>query len=176
MKKDLIKEFAKLALATFEEALASHGFKRESKKTEQYFCQIVFVNGERYVKISANIHPRDFPPYFNVVLGEGPREFLESDWNSIALWRLKNLVTSTNSGSEYGLESPDKLPELLDHATAELLDFGAGFLSGDVALFRRARSEQNRCREPYKVHSPDEDGKYTVSDEPDSVKMKKKYS
>jgi hypothetical protein len=176
MKNDLMIEFGKLALAMFKDALASHGFKRESKKTEQYFCEIVFVNGERYVKISANIHPRDFPPYFNVVLGEGPREFLESDWNSIALWRLKNLITSTDTGSEYSLETPDKLPELLDRAKAELLEFGQGFLRGDLEQFRKARSEQNRRREPYKIHSPDSDGHYTVSDEPESVKMKEKYS
>jgi hypothetical protein len=171
-----MKEFEKLAIANFEEALASHGFKRESKKTEQYFCEIVFGNGERYIKVSASIHPRDFPPYFNVVLGEGPREFLESDWNSIALWRLKNLITSTNTGSEYSLETPDKLPELLNNAKAELLEFGAGFLSGDVGLFRQARLEQNRGREPYKVYSPGENGKYIVSDEPESMKMKEKYS
>ena len=171
-----MKEFETIALTAFEDALASHGFKRESKKTEQYFCEIVFVNGERYVKISANSHPRDFPPHFNIVLGEGPREFLESDWNSIALWRLKNFITSTNTGSEFNLETPAKLPRLLDRAKAELLEFGADFLSGDVALFRQARSEQNRGREAYKIHSPDKNGKYTVADEPESVNMKEKYS
>ncbi len=176
MKNDLIKELGKLALAIFREALAPYGFKRESKKTEEYFCNIVFVNGERYVKISSNIHPRDYPPYFNVVLGEGSREFVESDWNSIALWRLKNLMTNTDTGGEYNLETPDKLPELLEHAKAELLEFGTGFLTGDVELFRQARSEQNKGREPYKIHSPNKDGKYTVTDEPESVKMKEKYS
>jgi hypothetical protein len=176
MNRDQMKEFGKLALAIFEETLAHHGFKRESMKTERYFCDIVFGNGERYVKISANIHPRDYPPYFNVILGEGGRDFLESDWNSIALWRLKNLIQKTDTGSEYGLENPDKLPDLLEQAKSDLLQFGETFLSGDTEFFRQARSEQNKDRPPYKVHSPDENGKYTVSDEPESVKMKEKYS
>ena len=171
-----MKQFETAALATFEDALASNGFMLESKKTEQYFCEIVFVNSKRYVKISANTHPRDFPPYFNIILGKGSRKWPEFDWNSIALWRMKNLITSTNTGSTFSLEAPDKLPKLLDHAKAELLKFGAAFLSGDVTLFRQARSEQNSGREPYKIYSPDQNGKYVEKDEPESVKLKKKYS
>lgn len=171
-----MKQFGKLALATFKETLAPYGFKRESKKTERYFCDIVFVNGDRYVKISADVHPRDYPPEFNVILGEGPRSFVESDWNSIALWRLKNLMTRTDTGRGYSLETPGELPKLLEHAKDELLNFGRGFLTGDVEMFRRARTEQNKGREPFKMWSPDENGKYRAADEPESVRMKEKYS
>jgi len=177
MKDDLLKEFGELALATFKEALAPYGFKRQFKKTEHSCCEIVFANGERYVRILADTHPRDWPPHFNLVLGEGSWEkFPELDWNSVVLWRLKNLISSTDTGSEFSLEPPVKLPALLDRARSELLEFGASFLTGDVRIFRRARSEQNRTREPYKIYSPGENGMYTVAEDPESARMKERYS
>jgi hypothetical protein len=176
MTSNLIKDFGKNALSIFKEALTPYGFKRESKKTDQYFCDIVFANDDRYIKIEANIHPRDYPPYFNIVLGEGPRDFIESDWNSIALWRLKNMITNTDSGSEYSLEDVKDLPGLLDKSKNEMLKYGEKFLSGDTEIFHQARKAQNKDREPYKVYSPDENGNYSVSNEPESVKIKKKYT
>jgi len=176
MKNDLLKTFSKLSLALFKEPLGQHGFKRELKKTEDYFCQIIYGNGERYVKISANIHPRDYPPHFNIILGEGGRDFFESDWNSIALWRLKNHILQAKSGREYHLENTEKISELLEHARDELLKFGLGFLTGDIELFRKVRSEQNRDRAPYQIYSPDKDGKYKATEEPLSAIMKYKYS
>lgn len=173
---NMLKEFGRLALAVFKEPLAQHGFKREYRKTETFFCNIVFVNGERYIKLSANIHPRDFPPRFNIILGEGSRDALEADWNSIALWRLKNFILQTDEDKEYLLETPEELPALLEQAINDLIEFGGGFLNGDVELFRKARSEHNKDRQPYKVYTPDGKGNYTVKDEPISVKMKKKYS
>ncbi|HET6422646.1 MAG TPA: hypothetical protein VFG20_03120 [Planctomycetaceae bacterium] len=167
----MLRDFGNLALAIFKEPLRQYGFKRESKKTEKYFCNVVFVNGERYVRITANVHPRDYPPYFNVILGEGPRDFFESDWNSIALWRLKNLKTFTDTGRPYSHVNKENLPELLEHARDELLEFGEDFLSGDVALFHRARSEMNTGREPYKILS---NGTWTF--EPKSVELKEKNS
>lgn len=176
MKNDLIKEFGELALTVFEAATMPFGFKLESTKTEQHFFEIVFVNGERYVKVSASSDPREEPSYFNVVLGEGPRGFSESDWNSVALWRLKNLIVSNTRGKEYGLGTSEKLPYVLGHARAELLEYGKAFLAGDLESFRQARADQNRRREPYKVYTPDKDGKYSVTVEPKSLRMKLKYS
>ena len=162
MNREQLKEFGWLALAKFKEPLAVHGFKRESKKTETYFCTIVFVNGTRYIKIDANIHFRDYPPYFNIVLGEGGRDFFEVDWNSIPLWRLKSHIQRNEPGSEYSLEFPENIPALIDQACKELLEFGSGFLNGDLEAFRQARVEQNKSRPAYKVYAPNEDGKYTV--------------
>jgi hypothetical protein len=176
MTSNLIKNFGKNALIIFKKALTPYGFKRESKKTDQYFCDIVFVNDERYIKVEANIHPRDYPPYFNIVLGEGPRDFIESDWNSVALWRLKNMITDTDSGREYSLEGVMDLPGLLEKSKDEMLKYGEKFLSGDTDIFHQARKAQNKDREPYKVYSPDENGNYSVSNEPESVKIKKKYT
>ena len=176
MENNLLKSFGKHSLVLFKEPLGRYGFKREFKKTDEYFSEILYANGERYVKITANIHPRDYPPHFNIILGEGGRDFFESDWNSIALWRLKNLILQSDTASEYSFENADKIPELLEQARNELLEFGLGFLAGDLELFRKARSEQNKGRIPYKIYSPEENGKYTVRDEPVSIKMKEKYS
>ena len=43
-------------------------------------------------------------------------------------------------------------------------------------LFYKIRKEQNKNREPYKIYSPDENGKYQTSFEPKSVEQNKKYS
>lgn len=175
MTSDIMKNFATNALTVFELALTPYGFKRESKKRDQYFCGIVFVNDERYIKIEANIHPRDYPPYFNIILGEGSRDFIESDWNSIALWRLKNMITNTDYGSEYSLEGVTDLPGLLEKSKDEMLQYGGKFLSGDTEIFHQTRKAQNKNREPYKLYSPDGNGNYSVTNEPESLKIKTKY-
>jgi hypothetical protein len=172
-----LETFGKLATTAFKEPLANHGFRFESVKTEAYSCEVVFVNAARYIKIAANSHPRDAPPSFNVVLGEGGRDFFESDWNSVALWRLKNLMLQSEAGSEYRLGSLESTPALIELALADLLEFGAGFLNGDLEAFRKTRSIQNTSRTPYQIYAHDNDGRYYVaSDEPESAKMKEKYS
>lgn len=176
MTSKQLKEFGRLALATFNDPLASYGFKRESKKTEEYFFNAVFVNGTRYVKISANIHPQDYPPYFNIVLGDGGRGFFEEDWNSIPLWRLKACLQKTITTGQYTLEHPEDIPGLIELARNELLEFGAGFLKGDLKAFKKARSAQNRSRPPYQVYTLGEDGKYAAQDDSESAKLKEKYS
>ena len=39
-----------------------------------------------------------------------------------------------------------------------------------------AKAATVKSREPYKIHSPDENGNYKTTDEPKSVEQKKKYS
>ena len=58
----------------------------------------------------------------------------------------------------------------------ELLNSSVSFLNGDVEPFRKVRSELNRKRTPFKIHVPTEDGTYTTIDEPESAKLKAKYS
>jgi len=176
MFKRFMTKFEGLALKVFLEPLERHGFALEATETDREFCRLTFVNGERYVRIAASIHPLDLPHEFSVVLGEGSREFLEADWNSIALWRVRNLIEGGDTGSNYSLQKRGRVPELLDQAKDELLEFGMDFLGGDLTDFRQARSDQNRQRQPYQVYSPDENGVYAAADEPESAKMKAKYS
>jgi hypothetical protein len=176
MMKNEMKKFTRLAIDMFTDTLAERGFKRESKRTDAYSCNIFYGKEDRYVMIRANIHPRDYPPHFNIILGEGSREFPESDWNSVALWRVKNLIEKSDRGAEYGLEEPNAMEDALAEALSDLLKFGESFLSGELKTFRQARSAQNKNRPPYQVHSPDKDGKYTVRDDPSSAKLKEEYS
>ena len=165
-----------MAVAVFKDALAQHGFKLELNRSDELFCEVTFVNGARYVQISASIHSHDYPWYFTIALGEGPLDFGEADWNSIGLWRLREMVAPDAAEGDYRLRGKSRYRRQLEDARVELLNYATDFLTGDVTLFRKARSEQNRERKPYQVHSPDKNGNYVVTDDPKSKAMKKKYS
>ena len=156
--------------------LADCGFFCSSCTSSEDRCKALFVNEERYVKVSASIHPLDTPYVFGVALGEGSTAFPESDWNSIALWSLRNAIEGSDAGRNYSLLPPRLLLEQLGKARDELLHFGKDFLEGELQLFRQVRAEQNRARRPYQIHSPDENGAYSARDEPFSAQLKEKYS
>ena len=42
--------------------------------------------------------------------------------------------------------------------------------------FYEARKELNKAREPYKIHTKDENGKYITEYEKESMELKQKYS
>ena len=176
MNKKLINKFSKLVSEIFKKPLESHGFSKESMRIDTDFFDIIYGNGLRYIKITANTYSRDYPPYFVIALGEGSRDTPDRDWNSIALWRLKNLIQKNNDNKEYSLEDPNKICEELISARKDLLEFGNGFLTGDVSLFNKARSMQNKDREPYRIHITDENGQPISYDDPESVTLKNKYS
>ena len=112
-----------------------------------------------------------------MILGEGDSEdFFECDWNSIALWRIKAKIDPNSKAQEYSFSTDDKVRYSVTNASEELLKYGLTFLKGDLTLFYETRKEQNKDREPYKIHSPDKNGKYQTTDEPKSVDQKKKYS
>ena len=49
---------------------------------------------------------------------------------------------------------------MISLSNSEKLKYEQTFLVGDLNLFREVRKEQNKDREPYKIHIPDEHGKY----------------
>jgi hypothetical protein len=173
-----LKVFNKTVGLTFDKPLADNGFKLKRKKTEKLYCERLYINGDRYVKISGNVHPMDFPPHYSIVLGQGSYEWPDCDWNSVALCRIKKTVDPKEKVKEYSLEQldEDKLGHSLSHSKNELLNYGQGFLSGDIELFEKVRREQNKDREPYKIYKPTENGgRGTLIDE-ESKALKKKYS
>ncbi len=114
---------------------------------------------------------------YNIVLGEGDSDdFLEWDWNSIALWRLKNKIDPTTKAKEYEFPYGDKVKVSISNANKKLLKYADTFLRGDLTLFYETRSEQNKGRESYKIHTPDKNGNYATTDEQTSVEQKKKYT
>ena len=162
-----------IVIPTFEK----FGFKKHRIEIGKHSSTIIYRKEKQYLKISSNTYPRDYPYHYNIVLGEGDSEdFLEWDWNSVALWRFKQEIEPKSKVSEYEFPSENGIEPSLKNANSELLKYGLTFLNGEMELFLKIRKEQNQNREPYKIHSPDKNGKYQTSFEPKSVVQKKKYS
>ena len=170
-----LQEFAKLAVESFDDVLLDRGFQRISRKIERNSFRVDYRSGVRYVSIRASTDPRDDPPCFSVLLGEGSLDWPEADWNAIALWRLRNFLAHSDEAAAYVLgEAP--VGALIERATAELLEYGADFLAGDTKSFRQARSIQNKDRQPYRIHEPDGRGGYRTRIDPESAKIKERFS
>jgi hypothetical protein len=169
--------FADKALEIFSPEMEKFGFIGHRTEIDTNLTTIVFRKDKQYIKIDGSTEPRDLNDCYNIILGEGDSEdFWEWDWNSIALWRLKRTINPKAKTQEYSFPFGDEISDNLISAKKELLKFGQTFLNGDLTLFYNTRQEQNRDREPYKIHSPDNYGKYQTIDEPRSTEMKKKYS
>ena len=169
--------FADTVLEIISPTVEEYGFVRHSTEIETHFTTIIFRKDKQYIKVIGSTYPTDYPYSYNIVLGEGDSEdFLEWDWNSTALWRLKNRIDPTVKAKEYEFPFDGKAKLSLANANKELLKYADTFLRGDLTLFYETRFEQNKVREPYKIHTPDKNGKYTTTDEPTSVEQKKKYS
>ena len=162
-----------IVIPTFEK----FGFKKHRIEIGKHSLTIIYRKEKQYLKISSNTYPTDYPYHYNIVLGEGDSEdFLEWDWNSVALWRFKQEIEPKSKVSEYEFPYENGIEPSLKNANSELLKYGLTFLNGEMELFLKIRKEQNKNREPYKIHSPEKNGKYQTSFEPKSVEQKKKYS
>lgn len=169
--------FADTVLEIIGPTVEKFGFQRHRTEIEEHFTTIIFRKNKQYIKISCTTYPTDYPYHYNVILGEGDSEdFYEWDWNSIALWRLKSKIDPKAQAKEFAFPYGDKVKYSVSNANKELLQYAETFLHGDMTLFYETRSDQNKSREPYKIHSPDKDGNYITTDEPKSVEQKKKYS
>jgi len=169
--------FAENVLEIIGPTVETFGFISHRIEIENYFTTIIYRKDKQYIKIIATTYPTDYPYHYNIVLGEGDSEdFYEWDWNSTALWRLKTKIEPNANAMEYEFPYDDKVKFSVLNANEELLKYAGTFLHGDMTLFYETRSEQNKNREPYKIHRPDKDGNYKTIDEPISVEQKKKYS
>lgn len=173
--KDL-KLFADKTIETFNDLMHQHGFKLSIKNVEQYFCSIIYVKGDNYVKIFANIHWHDYPYYYNVILGNGKTVWPDNEWNSVAIWQLKKHIDTASDANVYSLLKFDGIVHSLNNAKNELEKYGADFLKGDLDLFKKVRAEVNRQREPYKIHTPQGDGSYKTIYDKTSEELKNKNS
>lgn len=173
-----LKIFTKTVGTIFDKMLNEYGFKLKIEKTEKLCCQRIYINKDKYIKISGNTHPMDFPQHYNIVLGQGSVEWPDCDWNSVALWRIKKEIEPKGKAKEYSLEQIDeaKLGHSLNHAKNELQNYGKEFLAGDLTLFDKVRRAQNREREPYKIYKPTENGGRETSIDEASKRLKEKYS
>jgi hypothetical protein len=169
--------FAETALEIISPTVEKFGFERHRTEIEEYSTTIIYRKDDQYIKISASTYPTDYPYCYNLILGEGDSEDVyEWDWNSIALWRLKRSIDNKTKASEFEFPYGKAVKFSLENANSELLKYGQTFLNGDLNLFRKVRKEQNKAREPYKISTPDGNGKYSTTYEAKSVEQKKKYS
>jgi len=169
--------FANTVLEIIGPTVEQFGFVRHRTEIEEYLTTIIFRKDKQYIKINGSTFPTDYPFSYNLILGEGDSEdFFEWDWNSIALWRLKTKIEPTAIAKEFEFPLGDKVKFSLSNANKELLKYAETFLQGNLTLFYETRSDQNKGREPYKIHTPDKNGKYTTTFEQRSVEQKEKYS
>lgn len=169
--------FTDTALQIINPTVEKYGFTRHRTTVKTYFSSIVWRKDKQYIKVESTNYPTDYPFYYNLVLGEGESEdFFEYDWNSIALWRFKKMIDPLSRAQEYEFPFDDKVKFSISNANKELLKYADTFLNGDLTLFHKVRSEQNKNRDPYKIHTPDKNGNYRTTDESKSVEQKKKYS
>jgi len=170
-------QFAETVLELISPTVEKYGFQRHRTEIERNSSIIIYRKDEQYIKIISSTYPTDYPYCYNIILGEGDSEdFYEWDWNSIALWRIKRSIDKTTKASEYEFPYEKAVKFSLENANSELIKYGQTFLNGNLSLFREVRSEQNKNREPYKVHTPDGNGKFNTTEEEKSVEQKKKYS
>ena len=169
--------FADNVLEIIRPTVEAFGFVSHIIEIEEHITTIIFRKDKQYIKINGSTYSTDYPYSYNVILGEGDSEdFYEWDWNSIALWRLKIKIDPKAKAKEYEFPFGDKVFFSVSNANRELLKYGDSFLHGDMTLFYETRSEQNKNREPYRIHTLDKDGNYKTTDEQISLEQKKKYS
>ena len=165
------KKFVAQVDAAFVHSLSSFGFEPAGEDHEDdWHASRTYRAGDRYIEINANCHFRDGQPECRVVLGDGPNDWPERDWNAIALWRL------SNTGDNYPIQKIEDVPSILKTMANDLLEQADDFLSGNIDRFLKQRAAQNREREPYMIQSPQPDGSYQTTYEPESLQLKERYS
>jgi hypothetical protein len=159
-----------ILIPTFEK----FGFEKHRIEIEEYSSTIIYRKNKQYLKITSTTYPRDYPYCYNIVFGEGDSEdFYEYDWNSIALWKLKQKIEPKLKASEYSFPNEKGINPSLENTNNELLEFGITFLNGNLNLFYEIRKEQNQERESYKIHSSDKNGNYKTTNELKSSEKRK---
>ncbi len=163
--------FVQLADTAFNRHLADTSFRAEGEDhIDDWYASRSYRSGDSYIVLSANCHWKDGSPECRVKLGEGSNAWPDSDWNAIALWRLRG------SGGNYPLKSLDDLENVIDTMCRDLVLHAVDFLSGDLDRFKKARAKQNEGRKPYIKHSPQSDGTYKSEPDPESMRLKDQYS
>lgn len=169
--------FAQVVLDIVGPTVEKHGFILHSKEIKQHSSTIIWRKNKQYVEVGSTTYPTDYPFYYNILLGEGDSEnVLEYDWNSVAICALARITNPESNIGPYNFPFEDEIKKSVENANNHLITFGQTFLEGDLETFYKARKMINQEREPYKVFSPDKNGKYQMAYEPKSVEQKKKYS
>ena len=168
--------FSEYILKTISKTLQPFGFKLHRKEVKTYSTTIIFRKNNQYVKVNSTTYPPD-GFYYNIILGKGDSDdFFEYDWNSVAIWALAQIIDPKAEIVSYDFPYGDHVKSSINTANKHLVLYGETFLKGDLTIFHEARKRVNKNREPYKIHTPDENGVYRTKYEEKSVEQKNKYS
>ncbi len=178
--KKYFKEFSKIILEEFTEILLKKCFKKEFKRVETGLCEHLFCNNKQYIKIIACHDFRDSIFYWNIKLGEGDWDnFVESDWNSVGIQQIVDEQGGTSVGKylfrDFNFEIGG-IVDIVKKGKVDLEKYANEFLNGNSKMFYKIRSVVNQHRVPYKIYSPDGNGKYIETIDEESARLKKKYS
>jgi hypothetical protein len=182
MIDDIPHNYEREIHGSFDSFLAEHGFSRTKSSAGDNAFSTVYRNGERYILIGGTLRPQDYPFYLYLSLGEGSDEIPLSEWNAVAFWRIMQKVSPLDYERYlpvFSIPAGVKREQIADQieTVRELcLICGREFLDGDLELFRRARSEQNRDREPHKIYALCPDGQYRLTFEEEGRRLKELYS
>ncbi|MBI5205737.1 MAG: hypothetical protein HZA11_12560 [Nitrospirae bacterium] len=180
--KETATLFRKAIELVFNHFLADYGFLKTKSTADKNGFSVTYRNDKRYVHLGGTLHPHDYPYYYYLSFGEGSDDFLESDWNSTALWRIIQHKSPADYKKHKDLyDIPPGITKkqieekiLTNQKLCEI--YGSAFFNNDLTEFKLVRSLQNKDREPYKIYTPDNQGKYSMSYDEQSTKLKKKYS
>lgn len=167
-----LQRFLQRCDADLAEVLAGFGFVVVENEANPAYAKRTFVSGSRYIRLSISFDPRDMPYECLVSLGEGSRQFPESDWNAVPLWRTHPEANAPSNT----VSSTEDIDRVLDQILSQLRHHASGFLEGDLTLFYQLRARLNSVRDAYRVWKPDEAGKQQPSSDPESASLKERFS
>jgi len=176
--KSLLSAFDDFAKGGFAELVGGHGFEHVECDSSNDHSSHIFRNGDLYIKLTVNLHPRDAPNYCVVSFGEGNYIWPERDWNAVALWRIiADHPDGNPEATEYTMQNPKvDLEKITKRIVRDVSIFGGDFLGGDATGMRKVRGQMNRDREPYKHYDNDGSGNLTMSYDSESSELKKRFS
>jgi hypothetical protein len=147
---------ADLVLAIMSPAIQKYGFVRHSVSVIRNLTWIVFSKNTRYIAVSSSTLPVDFPYYYEVILGEGgPEAYQRQNRRSVTIAQLAHTAGATASSGSYDFPGNHLPGEPVDinaealrvsilAAQKDLLQYGLGFLEGDLKLFVQAIAQWNK--------------------------------
>jgi hypothetical protein len=174
-EKAAMTVFARACREVLAPWLERFGFTQGERQIDRWSARCCFVNGRRYVRVTASADPRDAPAFCNVLLGEGDLSWPEVDWNGVPLWQLAR-AQGASDASEYPLDPSGQIPALVERMRLDLERYALDFLQGEVAVFTAVRARVNRARNPYTIHVPNGDGTYRTEIDPVSAALKSRFS
>ena len=126
--------------------MRENGFTHTETRVEDDCCLIDYKKGELYVRIQASANPYDGVPHFNVLLGEGSRQYPACERNCVALWQMIQLINKNGHHTEYCIQDDDVMHHNVIKAVSELQNYHGGFLDGCLNFFHQALQKVNAER------------------------------